>query len=256
MYKKNDPLDLANWRPITLLNIDYKIAAHCFAQRIKPILPKIFSTDQNGFIKTKRRRSDLVLWQKPLHQQKCQKGQVTTQTTLQKCSIKQQLRTDLGRSVGVTTATQLVWLTWFTSPPSISPQQPCIGRNISYSIRLIQDIIDYAEKFEVQGSILFLDFAKAFGTLEWNFMFTTLEYFGFNNSFTQWAKTMYNNKTCKVTNNGWISAPLTISRGIRQWCPLSSLLFVITVETMAARIYKTRKRYTRYNTVPWTKQRI
>ena len=59
----------------------------------------------------KRKRSDSVLWQKPLHQQKCQKGKVTTQTTPQKSSIKQRLRTDLGRSVGVTTATQLVWLT-------------------------------------------------------------------------------------------------------------------------------------------------
>ena len=68
----------------------------------------------NEFItyrKTKRRRSDPVLWQKPLHQQKCQKGKVTTQTTSQKSSIKQQLRTDLRRSVGVTTVTQLVWLT-------------------------------------------------------------------------------------------------------------------------------------------------
>ena len=62
------------------------------------------------WIKTKRRRSDSVLWQKPLHQWKCQKGKVTTQTTPQKSSIKQRLRTDLGRSVGVTTATQLVWL--------------------------------------------------------------------------------------------------------------------------------------------------
>ena len=43
----------------------------------------------------------------------------------QKSSIKQQLRTDLGRSVGVTTATQLLWLTWFTGPPSHSLQQPC-----------------------------------------------------------------------------------------------------------------------------------
>ena len=59
----------------------------------------------------KRKRSDSVLWQKPLHQQKCQKGKVTTQTTPQKSSIKQRLRTDLGRSVGVTTAIQLVWLT-------------------------------------------------------------------------------------------------------------------------------------------------
>ena len=64
-----------------------------------------------GNIKTKRRRSDPVLWQKPLHQQKCQKGKVTTQTTPQKSSIKQQLRTDSGRSVGVITATQLLWLT-------------------------------------------------------------------------------------------------------------------------------------------------
>ena len=62
-------------------------------------------------IKRKRKRSDSVLWQKPLHQQKCQKGKVTTQTTPQKGSIKQRLRTDLGRSVGVTKATQLVWLT-------------------------------------------------------------------------------------------------------------------------------------------------
>ena len=65
----------------------------------------------------------------PLHQQKCQKGKVTTQTTPPKSSIKQQLRTDLGRSVGVTTATQLVWLTWFTGPPSHSPQQPCNQKN-------------------------------------------------------------------------------------------------------------------------------
>ena len=44
------------------------------------------------------------------------KRAVTTHTTPQKSSIKQRLRTDLGRSVGVTTATQLVWLTWFTGP--------------------------------------------------------------------------------------------------------------------------------------------
>ena len=43
-------------------------------------------------------------------------GKVTTQTTPQKSSITQRLRTDLGRSVGVTTVTQLVWLTWFTGP--------------------------------------------------------------------------------------------------------------------------------------------
>ena len=36
-------------------------------------------------------------------------GKVTKQPTPQKSSITLRLRTDLGRSVGVTTATQLVW---------------------------------------------------------------------------------------------------------------------------------------------------
>ena len=53
----------------------------------------------------KRKRPDSVLWQKPIHQQKCQKGKVTTQTTPQKSSITQRLWTDVGRSVVVTTAT-------------------------------------------------------------------------------------------------------------------------------------------------------
>ena len=48
----------------------------------------------------------------PYTNRNVKKGKVTTQqSTQQKSSIKQRLRTDLGRSVGVTTATQLVWLT-------------------------------------------------------------------------------------------------------------------------------------------------
>ena len=43
-----------------------------------------------------------------------------------KNSITQRLRTDLGRSVGVTIATQLVWLNQLKgSQPSHSPQQLC-----------------------------------------------------------------------------------------------------------------------------------
>ena len=47
-------------------------------------------------IKKKRKKSDLVLWQKPLHQQTYQKGKVTTQTTPKKfdyTAIADRLRT-------------------------------------------------------------------------------------------------------------------------------------------------------------------
>ena len=44
-------LDLQNWRPITLLNIDYKIASKTLAKRIESVLPKLVHTDQTGFMK-------------------------------------------------------------------------------------------------------------------------------------------------------------------------------------------------------------
>ena len=43
--------DLSNWRPITLLNLDYKIASKVIAKRIEKFLPRIIHPDQTGFVK-------------------------------------------------------------------------------------------------------------------------------------------------------------------------------------------------------------
>ena len=53
----------------------------------------------------KRKRSDSMIPQKPLYQQKCQTGTVTNIKTPSKISTTQRLRTDLGRSVEVATVT-------------------------------------------------------------------------------------------------------------------------------------------------------
>jgi len=44
-------LDLSNWRPITLLNVDFKIAAKAIAKRIEQVLPNLIHPDQTGFVK-------------------------------------------------------------------------------------------------------------------------------------------------------------------------------------------------------------
>jgi hypothetical protein len=43
--------NLKNWRPITLLNIDTKIASAALANRIKPFLNQIISETQQGFLR-------------------------------------------------------------------------------------------------------------------------------------------------------------------------------------------------------------
>ena len=49
-------------------------------------------------------------------------------------------------------------------------------------------------------------------------------------------ETLYNNIQTCVINNGWTSEIFKNTRGIRQGCPLSALLFVISVEIMALRL--------------------
>jgi len=44
---------LKNWRPISLLNTDYKILSGVLARRIKPVLCEIINEDQKGFLKNR-----------------------------------------------------------------------------------------------------------------------------------------------------------------------------------------------------------
>lgn len=41
---------IKNWRPISLLNISYKIGSGCIANRVKKVLPSVIDLDQTGFM--------------------------------------------------------------------------------------------------------------------------------------------------------------------------------------------------------------
>ena len=161
LHKKNDKTLLNNWRPISLLNTDYKILTHVLANRMKKVINTLISSDQTGYIK---------------------------------------------------------------------------GRFIGQNIRVIQDVIELLEEEKTEGAILFLDFKKAFDTVSHTFLLKTLQHFNFGDSFITWVKVIYKNAESCVTNNGWLTQPIEIQRGIRQGCPLSALLFLLIVEILALKI--------------------
>ena len=158
IFKKGDRLDLANWRPISLCNIDYKIITKALSLRLVEVLASVINLDQS-------------------------------------CGIK--------------------------------------GRNIGHNILLIRDLIQYANDENLPAIILSIDQKKAFDRVDWVYLVRCLEAFGFGPSFIQWIKTIYSDISSCIKVNGFISAPFSLSRGVRQGCSLSALLYVLIAETFA-----------------------
>ena len=94
------------------------------------------------------------------------------------------------------------------------------------------------ERTNNSGILLIRDFEKAFDTVEWSFLFKTLEEFNFGPQFINWIKLLYQDPLALIKNNGWFSNKVSIKRGIRQGCPVSALLFIMIVEILAIKLKK------------------
>jgi len=70
-------------------------------------------------------------------------------------------------------------------------------RFIGENIRLMDSVIKYSKAKNMPGLLLFLNFEKAFDTLEWPFIRKTFEHFGFGPSLLNWLKVFYcNSESC------------------------------------------------------------
>ena len=72
--------------------------------------------------------------------------------------------------------------------------------------------------------ILQIDKEKAFDKIDRRFLYKTLETIRICNKFISFIKILYENNTSTITNNSVLAAPLLLSRGLRQGCPLSLTL--------------------------------
>ena len=112
------------------------------------------------------------------------------------------------------------------------------GRSIGENIRLIDCIIQYATEKNILGLVLFIDFEKAFDSLKWSFVHDTLRSYGFGTSLINWLKALHSHTESCILNNGWASNFFEIQRGVRQGCPLSPYLFILSAEVLATAIRK------------------
>lgn len=162
IYKmRGSKFDLKNWRPISLLNVDYKLLAKVLTNRLKQAMPFIIGDEQT-------------------------------------CGVP--------------------------------------GRKIHDNLTLLRDSIDYINWNNKEAAVLCIDQEKAFDRINWNYMFTMLEKLGIPPKFIQWVKLLYSNPVSCVIVNNFIGRPFQVSRGIRQGCPLSPLLYAVCAEGLGTLI--------------------
>ena len=61
-------------------------------------------------------------------------------------------------------------------------------RYIGETVRSIFDLIDFTLSKNIPGLLIFIDFHKAFDSLEWNFLFACLRAFNFGPDFIRWTE--------------------------------------------------------------------
>ena len=160
-FKKGDRLDMWNWRPISLLNVDYKLAARTIAARLLKVIHLVVAKDQT-------------------------------------CGVP--------------------------------------GRYIGENVAFLRDVVSFADTFDSPVAILSLDQEKAFDRVDWGFMYATLRKMGFSSSFLKWVSLFYTDVQSAVNVNGYLSPFFSLSRGVRQGCPLSPLLYVLVSEVLACNV--------------------
>ena len=160
LYKKDEKW-LKNWRPISLLNVDYKIAAAVIADRLRKVLPELIHEDQT-------------------------------------CGIP--------------------------------------NRSIHENLYRLRDMINNTKQNNTNMILVGLDQEKAFDRVDRSFLKRILNRMNFGSTFKRWIEVLYEGAKCQIINNGWLSDPVFLKRGLRQGCPLSPLLYVLVAETLGQAI--------------------
>lgn len=84
------------------------------------------------------------------------------------------------------------------------------------------------------GLLLSIDAKKAFDRVDWGFMIQTLETMGIGPRMIGWDKSLYHHPTAAIKVNSLMSRPFEMKNWTRQGCPLSPLLFVLSLEPLLA----------------------
>ena len=106
------------------------------------------------------------------------------------------------------------------------------GRRLQDHVTMVQALQHYYTMEDEFNYATFLDFSKAYDMVDQAFLFDVLAEMDLGDDFITWVRLLYNSPVASILFNDTLGPTIRPTRGVKQGCPLSCLLFVLYLEPL------------------------
>lgn len=118
------------------------------------------------------------------------------------------------------------------------------GRKILDNIVLVQEAVHSSCQRNEKGLVIKLDLANAFDRVRHEFLFVVMKKLGFSTVFINWVKACIASPWIAPLVNGRSTNFFQASRGLRQGCPLSPLLYAVQASVLSFQLDHNQQSHT------------
>ena len=103
-------------------------------------------------------------------------------------------------------------------------------RSCTDHIATMRIIIEQSLEWQTPLYTVFVDFQKAFDSVDRDVIWRLMYHYGFPPKFVAIIQQFYEDATCQVIHDGKLTEPFSVQTGVRQGCLLSPTIFLMVVD--------------------------